>query len=96
MENGVYVSLIKFLLNIGIFHDQAFRIGGETPHMEIIGMAMFTCIIWIASCQIPLAIVILHGTTPFFWGKYWNLAHSAVHIYNYVSHHLNKCIPNLN
>lgn len=56
LANGVYVSLITFFFNIGIFRDQAFRVGGQTPDMSIVGTTMFTCIIWTANCQIALAI----------------------------------------
>lgn len=56
VANGVYVSLITFFLNIGIFQDQAFRIGGQTPDMAIVGTTMFTCVIWTVNCQLALAI----------------------------------------
>ncbi|KAL5579444.1 hypothetical protein UlMin_011886 [Ulmus minor] len=56
MGNGVYSSLIIFFLNIIIFYDQAFRSGGQTADMTVMGTAMFTCIIWAVNCQIALTM----------------------------------------
>ncbi|XP_030490664.2 probable phospholipid-transporting ATPase 4 isoform X1 [Cannabis sativa] len=56
MGNGVYSSLIIFFLNIIIFYDQAFRPGGQTADMTVMGTAMFTCIIWAVNCQIALTM----------------------------------------
>lgn len=56
MGNGLYSSLVIFFLNIVIFYDQAFRVGGETADMEAVGTTMFTCIIWAVNCQIALTM----------------------------------------
>lgn len=70
VANGVYVSLITFFFNIGIFKDQAFRLGGQTPDMAIVGTTMFTCIIWTVNCQIALAISHFTWIQHFFiWGS---------------------------
>ncbi|KAE8700704.1 putative phospholipid-transporting ATPase 5 [Hibiscus syriacus] len=56
MGNGLYSSLIIFFLNIIIFYDQAFRAGGQTADMSVLGTTMFTCIIWALNCQIALTM----------------------------------------
>lgn len=56
MGNGVYSSLVIFFLNIAIFHDQAFRAGGQTADMDVVGTTMFTCIIWAVNAQIALTM----------------------------------------
>ncbi|KAH9607425.1 hypothetical protein KSS87_007515 [Heliosperma pusillum] len=54
--NGLYTSLIVFFLNILIFHDQAFRVGGQTADMSAMGTIMFTTVIWAVNCQIALTM----------------------------------------
>ncbi|XP_076926038.1 putative phospholipid-transporting ATPase 4 [Bidens hawaiensis] len=56
MGNGLYCSLIVFFLNIIIFYDQAFRSGGQTADMTVLGTAMFTCVIYAVNCQIALTM----------------------------------------
>ncbi|XP_074268214.1 putative phospholipid-transporting ATPase 4 isoform X2 [Silene latifolia] len=54
--NGLYTSLIVFFLNIILFYDQAFRVGGQTADMSAVGTIMFTTIIWAVNCQIALTM----------------------------------------
>ncbi|KAL5990321.1 putative phospholipid-transporting ATPase 5 [Asimina triloba] len=56
MIYGVFTSLIIFFLNIGIFHVQAIRTGGQTSDMAIVGATMFTSTIWTVNCQIALSM----------------------------------------
>ncbi|KAF5206120.1 Phospholipid-transporting atpase [Thalictrum thalictroides] len=56
MANGLYSSLIIFFLNIHIFYDQAFRLGGQTADMAVVGTTMFTSIIWAVNLQIALTM----------------------------------------
>ncbi|KAL1810608.1 hypothetical protein DCAR_0730319 [Daucus carota subsp. sativus] len=56
MANGLYTSLVIFFVNIGIFHDQAFRSDGQTTDMAAMGTTMFTCIIWAVNCQIAFTM----------------------------------------
>ncbi|XP_044496807.1 probable phospholipid-transporting ATPase 4 [Mangifera indica] len=68
--NGVYASIIIFILNIIIFYDQAFRPEGQTADMAVVGATMFTCIIWVVNVQI--ALTICHFTWIqhlFIWGS---------------------------
>ncbi|KAK2973130.1 hypothetical protein RJ640_012194 [Escallonia rubra] len=54
--NGVYTSLIIFVLNVTIFYDQAFRKEGQTEDMSVLGTTMFTSIISAVNCQIALTM----------------------------------------
>ncbi|GAB2225542.1 hypothetical protein Droror1_Dr00006339 [Drosera rotundifolia] len=56
MGNGVYTSIVIFFLNIIIFCDQAFRAGGQTADMSVVGTVMFTSVIWAVNCQIALTM----------------------------------------
>ncbi|GAB2250107.1 hypothetical protein Droror1_Dr00013466 [Drosera rotundifolia] len=56
MSNGLYSSLIIFFLNIIIFYDQAYRAGGQTADMAVVGTVMFTSIIWTVNIQIALTM----------------------------------------
>ncbi|XP_039070787.1 probable phospholipid-transporting ATPase 4 [Hibiscus syriacus] len=70
MGNGLLASLIIFFLNIVIFYNQAFCIGGQTADMTALGTTMFTCIIWSLNIQIVLTMShftwIQHATI---WGS---------------------------
>ena len=76
MGNGVYASVMIFILNIVIFYNQSFRVDGQTADMAIVGTTMFTCIIWVVNVQI--ALTISHFTWiqhMFIWGSiaFWYL-----------------------
>ncbi|KAK0597902.1 hypothetical protein LWI29_029634 [Acer saccharum] len=76
MGNGVYASVMIFVLNIVIFYNQSFRVDGQTADMAIVGTTMFTCIIWVVNVQI--ALTISHFTWiqhMFIWGSiaFWYL-----------------------
>ncbi|KAF9689992.1 hypothetical protein SADUNF_Sadunf01G0149700 [Salix dunnii] len=56
MGNGLYTSLVIFILNIMIFYNQAFRAEGQTADMAAMGATMFSCIISAVNCQIALTM----------------------------------------
>ncbi|KAJ0971346.1 hypothetical protein J5N97_019305 [Dioscorea zingiberensis] len=56
MSNGLYSSIIIFILNINILCKQAFRESGQTPDLTGVGTTMFTCIIWTVNIQIALTM----------------------------------------
>lgn len=56
MGNGLYCSLVVFFLTIIIFYEQAFRVGGQTGDMAVVGTAMFTSVIWAVNGQIALTM----------------------------------------
>ncbi|PKU73362.1 probable phospholipid-transporting ATPase 4 isoform X1 [Dendrobium catenatum] len=56
MGNGLYSSLAIFFLTIIVLDDQAFRAGGQTADMAVVGTTMFTSIIWAVNIQIALTM----------------------------------------
>ncbi|KAL4570550.1 hypothetical protein LXL04_026206 [Taraxacum kok-saghyz] len=54
LTNGVYASLVIYIVNMRIFSPESFRKEGETADMYVIGTAMFTSIIWVVNVQIFL------------------------------------------
>ncbi|XP_042411873.1 probable phospholipid-transporting ATPase 4 [Zingiber officinale] len=70
MFNGLYTSIAIYFLNIGMLYHQAFRAGGQTADMAVVGTTMFTCIIWVVNVQI--ALIMSHFTWIqhlFVWGS---------------------------
>ncbi|PWA45826.1 ATPase E1-E2 type family protein / haloacid dehalogenase-like hydrolase family protein [Artemisia annua] len=78
MGNGLYCSLIVFFLNIIIFYDQAFRIGGQTADMTVVGTAMFTCVIYAVNCQIALTM------SHFTWIQHFLIGFSIIAWYVFL------------
>ncbi|CAI9260054.1 unnamed protein product [Lactuca saligna] len=54
LANGVYSSIVIYIINMRIFSPESFRKEGETADMYVIGTAMFTSIIWVVNVQIFL------------------------------------------
>ncbi|KAK1436894.1 hypothetical protein QVD17_02678 [Tagetes erecta] len=78
MGNGLYCSLIVFFLNIIIFYDQAFRVGGQTADMTVLGTAMFTCVIYAVNCQIALTM------SHFTWIQHFLIGFSIIAWYVFL------------
>ncbi|KAI3512526.1 hypothetical protein L1887_19842 [Cichorium endivia] len=78
MGNGLYCSLIVFFLNIIIFYDQAFRAGGQTADMTVVGTAMFTCVIYAVNCQIALTM------SHFTWIQHFLIGFSIIAWYVFL------------
>ncbi|XP_024973098.1 probable phospholipid-transporting ATPase 4 [Cynara cardunculus var. scolymus] len=78
MGNGLYCSLIVFFLNIIIFYDQAFRVGGQTADMTVVGTAMFTCVIYAVNCQIALTM------SHFTWIQHFLIGFSIIAWYVFL------------
>ncbi|KAJ0785150.1 putative P-type phospholipid transporter [Helianthus annuus] len=78
MGNGLYCSLIVFFLNIIIFYDQAFRAGGQTADMTVVGTAMFTCVIYAVNCQISLTM------SHFTWIQHFLIGFSIIAWYVFI------------
>lgn len=54
--NGAYNAIIVFFLASSAFRYEAFREGGEVAERNILGTAMYTCIVWIVNCQMALSV----------------------------------------
>ncbi|KAD4585128.1 hypothetical protein E3N88_22729 [Mikania micrantha] len=78
MGNGLYCSIIVFFLNIIIFYDQAFRAGGQTADMTVLGTAMFTCVIYAVNCQIALTM------SHFTWIQHFLIGFSIIAWYVFL------------
>ncbi|PIA63436.1 hypothetical protein AQUCO_00201047v1 [Aquilegia coerulea] len=56
MLNGLCSAIIIFFFCIKAMEHQAFRIGGEVVSLDILGVTMYTCIVWIVNCQMALSV----------------------------------------
>ncbi|KAL5723493.1 P-type phospholipid transporter [Ranunculus cassubicifolius] len=56
MANGVCSAVIIFFLCIKSMEHQAFRDSGETVSLDILGVTMYTSIIWVVNCQMALSV----------------------------------------
>ncbi|KAM7268641.1 hypothetical protein ACFE04_010807 [Oxalis oulophora] len=54
--NGIVNATIIFFFCIRAMEHQAFRRGGETVGLEILGATMYTCVVWVVNCQMALSI----------------------------------------
>ncbi|CAH2045126.1 unnamed protein product [Thlaspi arvense] len=56
MLNGVISSMIIFLLIIKIMAAQAFRIDGQVVDYSVLGVTMYTCVVWTVNSQMAISI----------------------------------------
>ncbi|OVA05064.1 Cation-transporting P-type ATPase [Macleaya cordata] len=56
MLNGVCSAILIFFFCINALEYQAFRKGGEVVGSEILGVTMYTCVVWVVNCQMALSI----------------------------------------
>ncbi|PKA53862.1 Putative phospholipid-transporting ATPase 9 [Apostasia shenzhenica] len=56
MFNGVISAIIIFFFTTSIYQHQAFRDGGETVDISILGAVMYTCVVWVVNCQMAVAV----------------------------------------
>ncbi|XP_072972550.1 probable phospholipid-transporting ATPase 8 [Typha angustifolia] len=54
MLNGVCTSIMIFYFTTNAILDQAFRVDGHVAGSEILGVTMYTCVVWIVNCQLAL------------------------------------------
>ncbi|KAM4106765.1 hypothetical protein ACB094_04G090000 [Castanea mollissima] len=53
--NGVLNAILIFFFCSSAMEHPAFRKGGEVVELEILGIVMYTCIVWVVNCQIALS-----------------------------------------
>ncbi|XP_020234713.1 probable phospholipid-transporting ATPase 8 isoform X2 [Cajanus cajan] len=85
MLNGVLSSLVIFFLTTNSVLNQAFRVDGKVVDFEILGVTMYTCVVWTVNCQMALSINYFTWIQHFFiWGSiaFWYV---FVLIYGYLS-----------
>ncbi|KAJ4961095.1 hypothetical protein NE237_021005 [Protea cynaroides] len=56
MFNGVASSVIIFFFTTSSVLHQAFRRDGQVAGYEVVGVMMYTCVVWTVNCQMALAI----------------------------------------
>ncbi|XP_059670154.1 probable phospholipid-transporting ATPase 8 [Cornus florida] len=68
--NGVISSMIIFFLTASSSIHQAFRRDGHVVDFEILGVTMYTCVVWAVNCQMALSINYFTWIQHFFiWGS---------------------------
>lgn len=56
MFNGVISSIIIFFFTTKSMINQAFRGDGQVVDFEVLGVTMYTCVVWAVNCQMALSI----------------------------------------
>ncbi|TYJ25658.1 hypothetical protein E1A91_A07G064500v1 [Gossypium mustelinum] len=68
--NGVLSATVIFFFCIRAVQHQAFRKGGEVVGLEILGTAMYTCVVWVVNCQMALSVsYFTYIQHLFIWGS---------------------------
>ncbi|PIA40552.1 hypothetical protein AQUCO_02500336v1 [Aquilegia coerulea] len=70
MLNGLISSIIIFFFTTSSILIQAFREDGRVAGSEVLGVAMYTCVVWTVNCQMALSINYFTWIQHFFiWGS---------------------------
>lgn len=70
MFNGVISSMIIFFLTTNAVANQAFRRDGHVVDYEVLGVMMYTCVVWTVNCQMAISINYFTWIQHFFiWGS---------------------------
>ncbi|XP_015076628.1 putative phospholipid-transporting ATPase 9 [Solanum pennellii] len=56
MVNGVCSAVIIYFFCITALDPQAFKEDGKVAEFPVVGATMYTCVVWVANCQMALAI----------------------------------------
>ncbi|XP_030469905.2 probable phospholipid-transporting ATPase 8 isoform X1 [Syzygium oleosum] len=85
MANGVGSSIIIFFCTTNVMVEQAFRRDGRVSDFEVLGVTMYTCVVWAVNCQMAISINYFTWIQHFFiWGSiaFWYI---FMLIYGYLS-----------
>ncbi|KAG9449952.1 hypothetical protein H6P81_009917 [Aristolochia fimbriata] len=70
MFNGIVSAIIIFFLATNSILSQAFREDGQVADYSILGVTMYTCVVWTVNCQMALFISYFTWIQHFFiWGS---------------------------
>ncbi|PIN09077.1 Phospholipid-translocating ATPase [Handroanthus impetiginosus] len=70
MLNGIISSMIIFFFTTNSVLHQAFRKDGHAVDFEVLGVLMYTCVVWTVNCQMALSINYFTWIQHFFiWGS---------------------------
>ncbi|KAF3976416.1 hypothetical protein CMV_000388 [Castanea mollissima] len=84
MFNGFLTSIIIFSLTTKSMIKQAFRRDGQVVDYEVLGVTMYTCVVWAVNCQMAISINYFTWIHHFFiWGSiaFW---YKFLVIYGYL------------
>jgi phospholipid-translocating ATPase len=56
MFNGFLSSIIIFFFATKSMINQAFRRDGQVVDYEVLGVTMYTCVVWVVNCQMAISI----------------------------------------
>lgn len=56
MLNGIISSMIIFFITINIMAGQAFRIDGQVVDYSVLGVTMYSSVVWTVNCQMAISI----------------------------------------
>lgn len=76
MLNGIISSMIIFFLTINTMAGQAFRIDGKVVDYSVLGVTMYSCVVWTVNCQMAISINYFTWIQHcFIWGSigFWYL-----------------------
>ncbi|KAJ4770396.1 Phospholipid-transporting ATPase [Rhynchospora pubera] len=76
MLHGVISACIIFFLCTNVLKYQAFRSGGQTASLDVVGTTMYSCVVWVVNCQMALSVYYLTLVHHIFiWGGiiFWYL-----------------------
>ncbi|KAL0351013.1 UNVERIFIED_CONTAM: putative phospholipid-transporting ATPase 8 [Sesamum radiatum] len=70
MLNGILSSMIIFFFTTSSVIHQAFRQDGQVLDFEVLGVMMYTCVVWTVNCQMAISINYFTWIQHFFiWGS---------------------------
>ncbi|KAA8548107.1 hypothetical protein F0562_004632 [Nyssa sinensis] len=70
LVNGVISSMMIFFITTTSMIDQPFRKDGQVIDYEVLGVTMYTCVVWAVNCQMALSINYFTWIHHFFiWGS---------------------------
>ncbi|KAI3452434.1 hypothetical protein Pfo_009098 [Paulownia fortunei] len=70
MLNGIISSMIIFFFTTNSVLHQAFRGDGRVVDFEVLGVMMYTCVVWTVNCQMAVSINYFTWIQHFFiWGS---------------------------
>ncbi|XP_050271230.1 probable phospholipid-transporting ATPase 8 [Quercus robur] len=70
MFNGILTSIIIFFLTTKSIIKQAFRRDGQVVDYEVLGVTMYSCVVWAVNCQMAISVNYFTWIHHFFiWGS---------------------------
>ncbi|KAL4653452.1 hypothetical protein ACB092_01G304400 [Castanea dentata] len=84
MFNGFLTSIIIFFLTTKSMIKQAFRRDGQVVDYEVLGVTMYSCVVWAVNCQMAISVNYFTWIQHFFiWGSiaFW---YEFLVIYGYL------------